>query len=90
MIKVGRMLINPDDISSVHQDLKTLDPNNDRTRGIHIIQIIYKSGVVKNYTSQEIGMGYNDFINELMKLKEKEEDNRVFRLMAAIKSINNG
>ena len=35
-------------------------------------------------------MGYNDFINELVKLKEKDEDNRIFRLMAAIKSMNNG
>lgn len=90
MIKVGKMLINPDDISSVHQDLKTLDPSNDKTRGLHIIQIIYKSGVVKNYTSQEIGMGYNDFISELMKIKEKDEDNKIFRMMAALKSVNNG
>lgn len=85
MIKVGRMLINPDDISSVHEDMKSIHPVPNQT-----IQIIYKNGVVKNYTSQEIGMDYNDFINELMKLKEKDEDNRIFRLMAAIKSMNNG
>jgi hypothetical protein len=35
-------------------------------------------------------MGYNAFIEELMKLKEKDEDNRIFRFMAAIKSMNNG
>ena len=89
MIRIGNILINPEDISSVHQDLKTLDPSNDRTRGIHIIQIIYKNGVVKNYTSQEIGMSYNDFINALMELKDKEETDRIFRFMAALKSINN-
>lgn len=88
MIKIGKMLINPEDISSVHEDMRyQSDP---KMRGIQTIQIIYKNGVVKNITSQEIGMGYNDFINELMKLKEKDEDNKIFRLMAAIKSINNG
>ena len=88
MIKVGKMLINPEDISSVHEEIKyQADP---KMRGIQTIQIIYTSGVVKNITSQEIGMGYNDFIEELMKLKEKDEDNRIFRFMAAIKSMNNG
>ena len=88
MIKVGKILINPNEISSVHEEIR-YQPDN-KLRGIQTIQIIYKSGVVKNITSQEIGMGYIDFINELMKLKEKDEDNRIFRLMAAIKSINNG
>ena len=88
MIKVGKMLINPEDICSVHEDMRyQADP---KMRGIQTIQIIYKNGVVKNYTSQEIGMGYNAFIEELMKLKEKDEDNKIFRFMAAIKSMNNG
>ena len=88
MIKVGKMLINTEDISSVHEDMRyQTDP---KMRGIQTIQIIYKNGVVKNYTSQEIGMGYNAFIEELMKLKEKDEDNKIFRFMAAIKSMNNG
>ena len=88
MIKVGKMLINPEDISSVHEDMRyQADP---KMRGIQTIQIIYKNGVVKNITSQEIGIGYNAFIEELMKLKEKDEDNRIFRFMAAIKSMNNG
>ena len=90
MIKVGNMLINPDDISSIHKDMKTLDSTNDRTRGLHVIQIIYKSGVVKNITSAEVGMSYNDFVDAILKLTEKQEDDRLFRLMAAIKSLNNG
>lgn len=89
MIRVGNMLINPDDISSIHRDMKTLDPTNDRTRGFHVIQIIYKSGVVKNITSAEVGMSYNDFINAILELDKKKEDDRLFRLMAAIKSMNN-
>ena len=87
MIKVGKILINPEDISSVHEDMRyQSDP---KMRGIQTIQIIYKNGVVKNYTSQEIGMSYNDFISALMELKDKEETDRIFRFMAALKSINN-
>lgn len=90
MIKVGNMLINPDDISSIHQDLKVLDPTNNRTRGLQVIQIIYKNGVVKNITSAEVGMSYREFVDSILKLTEKQEDDRLFRLMAAIKSLNNG
>lgn len=88
MIKVGKILINPEDISSVHEDMRYEADN--KMRGIQYIQIIYKSGVVKNITSHELGMSYTAFIEELMKLKEKDEDNRIFRFMAAIKSMNNG
>ena len=35
-------------------------------------------------------MSYTAFIEKLMELKEKDEDNRIFRFMAAIKSMNNG
>jgi hypothetical protein len=88
MIKVGKILINPEDISSVNEDMRY--QADAKMRGIQCIQIVYKSGIVNYITSQEIGMGYNAFIEELMKLKEKDEDNRIFRFMAAIKSMNNG
>lgn len=88
MIKVGKILINPEDISCVNEDMRY--QADQKTRGIQCIQIIYKSGVVNYITSQEIGMSYNAFIEELMRLKEKDEDNRIFRFMAAIKSMNNG
>ena len=89
MIKVGNILIDPNDISSIHQDLKALDPCNNKTRGFHVIQVIYKNGVVKKFTSAEIGMSYNDFIDSFMKIKEKDESDRIFRMMAAIKSATN-
>lgn len=89
MIKVGNMLINPEDISSIHQDMKALDSCNSKTRGLNVIQIIYKNGVVKNITSAEVGMSYNDFINAIQKLTEKQEDDRLFRTMAALKSLSN-
>ena len=88
MIKVGNILIDPNDISSIHQDLKALDPCNYKTRGIDVIQIIYKNGVVKNFTSTEIGMSYSDFINSFMKIKEKDEVNTILRTLTAINSFN--
>lgn len=87
MVRIGNILINPEDISSVHEDLRY--QADDKLRGMQTIQIIYKNGVVKNYTSREIGMSYRDFIDTLMKLKDKEETDKIFRLMATLKSLNN-
>jgi hypothetical protein len=89
MIKVGNILIDPNDISSIHLDMKATPPTADRERGFQIIQIIYKNGVVKNFSSAEIGMSYSAFIDAFMKIKEKEETDRIFRMMAAIKSATN-
>lgn len=89
MIKVGNILIDPNDISSIHQDMKSPDYCDKKSRGIQVIQIIYKNGVVKNFTSSEIGMSYHDFVESFIKIKEKEESDRIFRMMAAIKSASN-
>lgn len=89
MIKVGNILIDPNDISSIHQDLKPQDSYNNKTRGMQVIQIIYKNGVVKNFTSAEIGMSYEDFITILLSNQDKEETDRIFRMMAALKSVQN-
>lgn len=85
MIKVGNILIDPNDISSIHKELKY--NINDKTRGVETIQIIYKNGVVKNFTSQEIGMSYSNFIDNFLKIKEKEETDRIFRMMVASQPI---
>ena len=85
MIKVGNILIEPNDISSIHRELRC--NLNDKTRGIETIQIIYKNGVVKNFTSQELGMSYSAFVDAFMQIKEKAENDRVFRMMAALQSI---
>lgn len=84
MIKIGNILIDPNDVSSIQLEMKTPE------RGLQTIQIIYKSGVVKNFTSAQIGMNYQDLIEEFMKQSEKKETDRIFRLMTALKSMNNG
>jgi hypothetical protein len=56
---------------------------------MQVIQIIYKNGVVKNFTSAEIGMSYEDFITTLLSNQDKEETDRIFRMMAALKSVQN-
>lgn len=89
MIKVGNILIDPNDISSIHLDMKTTPPVSNHERGYQVIQVVYKSGVVKNFSSAEIGMSYHDFISAFMEIKDKEETDRIFRTMAALKTINN-
>ena len=83
MIRIGNILIEPNDISSIHQEMKSIHPVSNQT-----IQIIYKNGVVKNFTTAEIGMDYESFIEVFVKNQEKEETDRIFRLMAALKSAN--
>lgn len=89
MIKVGNILINPDDISSIHRDQQKA-PSDNRMRGYELIQIIYKSGVVKNITSFELGMSYTEFVDALLTEAKKRDDNRILRTLTAIKSMTNG
>lgn len=87
MIRIGNILINPSDISSIHEELKlTTDV---KFRGNQIIQIVYKNGVVKNFTSQEIGMSYLDFIEHFMRECEIQKENELFKKLIAVKSLNN-
>ena len=88
MIKVGNILLDPNDISSVHQDLKT-PVFDEKRRGVQVIQIIYKNGVVKNFTSAEIGMSCSDFIDKVLEETKKSEDSHILKLMAAVTSLNN-
>lgn len=88
MIKVGNILLDPNDISSVHQDSKTPVLDKER-RGVQVIQIIYKNGVVKNFTSAEIGMSCSDFIDKVLEETKKSEDSHILKLMAAVKSLSN-
>lgn len=88
MIKIGKILINPDDISSIHEEIKPV--TDVKLRDIQIIQIIYKNGVVKNFNSKEIGMGYSEFIEQFMKESEKRETDRIFKTIIGLNSLNNG
>jgi hypothetical protein len=88
MIKVGNILLDPNDISSIHQDLKT-PVFDEKRRGVQVIQIIYKNGVVKNFTSAEIGMSCSDFIDKVLEETKKSEDSHILKLMAAVKSLSN-
>lgn len=88
MIRIGSILINPDEVSSIHLDLTSSSVHRDR--GAQIIQVIYKNGVVKNFLDREIGLSYDEFIKLFLENQEKEESDRIFRVMAALKSLNNG
>ena len=87
MIRIGNILINPEDISSVFKGI-ILSPE-EHHRGRYNITVIFKNGVVKNYTDSEIGLNYEEFIQALMEKQDKEETDKIFRMMAALKSITN-
>ena len=84
MIRIGNILIDPKSIDTVLKEDK--GPLPDKERGFHHIQIIYKSGVVKNITSHDLGMSYQAFIDKLMEAMKQAEDRRFLRTMAAINS----
>lgn len=87
MIRIGNILINPSDISSIHEELKLI--NDVKYKGTQIIQIVYKNGVIKNFTAQEIGMSYLDFIEHFMRECEIQKENELFKKLIAVKSLNN-
>lgn len=76
MIKVGNILIDYDSIDTILRCV----PCNNGERGVETIQVIYKSGVVKNMKSYEIGMSYDTFIKELEEIRQKEEDKKLMKL----------
>lgn len=89
MIKIGNILIDPNEIVSIHRELKA--PSDDRRRGFVIVQIVYKNGVVKNFTTVELGVqSCEEFMEAFQKESEKKSELELLRMMAAIKSMNNG
>lgn len=77
MIKVGNILIDYDSIDTV---IRTTPA--DREQGVEYIQVIYKSGVVKNIKSYELGMSYKEFMKTLEKEHSKASDKQLLKLMA--------
>lgn len=88
MIKIGNILIDPNSIDTVLMENKGPVPNKER--GFEHIQIIYKSGVVKNFLSSELGIPYNEFIDTLMAEIKKAEDRKLLRIMTAVNQTTHG
>lgn len=84
MIKIGNILIDPNSVDTILLDYPKF-PVRDSDRGKHIIQIIYKSGVVKNIESCQIGMCYNEFIEEFLKTAKKDSDINLIKTVLALK-----
>lgn len=76
MIKIGNILIDPYSIVTVLKDKDA-------------IQIIYKNGVVKNFTLSSIGIPYTQFIDELIELSEKKEDRKLLKLLTMLNNCKN-
>ena len=84
LVKIGNILLDPNEISSVNKT-SCFDSTD---RGSYNIQIVYKSNVVKNFKSYEIGLDYDTFVNTLLELQEKQNDDHLLRLMIISQSIN--
>lgn len=76
MIKIGNILIDPNSIVTILKDKDA-------------IQIIYKNGVVKNFTSSSIEIPYTQFIDELIELSEKKEDRKLLKLLTMLNNCKN-
>lgn len=84
LIKIGNILLDLNDISSISKT-HCFDQTY---RGSYNIQIVYKSNVVKNFKSDEIGLDYDTFINTVLELQEKQNDDHLLRLMIISQSMN--
>lgn len=87
MIRIGNILINPDSVDTITLGPKPVSAS-DKERGIQFIQVIYKSGVVKNISSCDAGMSYEAFIDCFEEISKKAEDTKILRIMAAINQNN--
>ena len=81
MIKIGKILIDPNSVDTILKDFK-LSP--DREKGVFNVQIIYKSGVVKNIPSYDLGMSYDEFLDKFIKSSKQAEATKILRIMPAI------
>ena len=82
LMKIGKILLDPNEVVSVSKTY-TNDPNDS-----YNIQIVYKNGVVKNFKLYEIVLDYDTFVNTLLELQEKLNDDHLLRLMIVSQSMN--
>lgn len=76
MIKIGKILIDPTGID-------TILPHKDATYG-PMIQIIYKSGVVKNIPESRAEIKYSNFLEDFIKASKKAEDVNLIKTVLAV------
>ena len=81
MIKIGNILIDPDSVDTIVKESKN---RPDKERGFEVIQIIYKSGVVKNFTNIEIGLSFNELLDQFTKITNKQEDTKLLKLVTML------
>ena len=81
MIKIGKILIDPNSVDTILKDFKS---SLYKDKGLFNVQIIYKSGVVKNIPSCDLDMSYDEFLDKFIKYSKQAEDTKILRIMAAI------
>lgn len=81
MIRIGNILIDPNSVDTIVREYKN---RPDKERGYDIIQVIYKSGVVKNFTSAEIGLSFNELLDQFTEITNKQEDTKLLKLITML------
>ena len=81
MIKIGNILIDPDSVDTIVREYRN---RPDKEKGFEVIQIIYKSGVVKNFTNIEIGLSFNELLDQFTKITNKQEDTKLLKLITML------
>lgn len=81
MIKIGNILIDPDSVDTIVRECRN---RPDKEKGFEVIQIIYKSGVVKNFTNIEIGLSFNELLDQFTKITNRQEDTKLLKLVTML------
>lgn len=80
MIKVGNILIDPKQVELVTEEYGYAD----NQKAIPFVIITFKSGAIRQIPSNQLGLSYQEFIDQLLKLQQQSEDKKLLKLMTAL------
>lgn len=80
MIKVGNILVDPKQVELVTEEYGYADSQ----KAIPFVVITFKSGATRQIPSEQIGLSYQEFIDQLLKLQQQSEDKKLLKLMTVL------
>lgn len=80
MIKVGNILVNPKQVELVTEEYGYVDSQ----KAAPFVVITFKSGATRQIPSEQIGLSYQEFIDQLLKLQQQSEDKKLLKLMTVL------
>lgn len=80
MIKVGNILVDPKQVELVAEEYGYAD----NQKAAPFVVITFKSGATRQIPSEQIGLSYQEFIDQLLKLQQQSEDKKLLKLMTVL------